>query len=200
MRDLKPEIDKLKKKYKDKTKLQQAQMELFQKHQVNPASGCLPQIVQFIFLIALYRVFIDFLNNGSANIQGITFLWLNLNEPDPTYVLPIITGISQLILGFMILPATDTSAEKAIAATTPDKKDDAKAQDMAEMASTMQQQMVYVMPFMTAILATRFPSGLALYWVISTVFSAVQQYLISGPGGLAYYTNRLTSRLLPSKR
>ena len=59
------------------------------------------------------------------------------------------------------------------------------------MANTMQQQMVYVMPVMTGILAARFPSGLALYWVISTLFSLIQQWVISGPGGLEKYLVRL---------
>ena len=48
----------------------------------------------------------------------------------------------------------------------------------------MSQQMLFIMPAMTAIISLTFPSGLALYWVVTTVFSLVQQYLVSGPGGL----------------
>ena len=57
MQELAPELEKLKRKFKDdKQKLMQAQMELYKNHGVNPASGCLPQIVQLIVLISLYPV------------------------------------------------------------------------------------------------------------------------------------------------
>jgi YidC/Oxa1 family membrane protein insertase len=59
------------------------------------------------------------------------------------------------------------------------------------MAQTMQQQMVFIMPAMTFFIALKFPSGLALYWVITTIFSIVQQYFISGPGGLVTYLKKL---------
>jgi len=64
-----------------------------------------------------------------------------------------------------------------------------------EMAQQISQQMVFMMPLMTVVIALKFPSGLALYWVITTVFSAVQQYIFSGPGGLIYYGNQLKARL-----
>jgi YidC/Oxa1 family membrane protein insertase len=196
MRDLQPEINKLKAKYKDdKVKLQQAQLELFQSHRINPAAGCLPYIAQFIILIALYRVFIDFLNNGTGAITDTRFLWMNLNQPDTTYILPVVSGLTQLVLSLMILPGASPSAEQALASSTPTKKDDVKADDMAQMAQSMQQQMLFIMPIMTAFLALQFPSGLALYWVISTVFSVVQQYYISGWGGLLGAYDRLKLRL-----
>ena len=59
-----------------------------------------------------------------------------------------------------------------------------KEEDSLEMAQTMQKQMLYTMPLMTTIIALKFPSGLALYWTMSTAFSLVQQLIISGPGGL----------------
>jgi YidC/Oxa1 family membrane protein insertase len=198
MRDLKPELDEIKRKYKNnKTKQQQAQLELFQQHKLNPASGCLPQIAQFVVLIALYRVFIDYLN-GDA-IQNTAFLWLDLKSPDPTFILPIVTALTQLILSLTILPGSDTSAEKTLAATSSTKTDDQSADDMSQMAATMQQQMVFMMPLMTGFLALRFPSGLALYWVISTVFSLVQQLIISGPGGLTTYLAKVNTFFNRSK-
>ena len=67
----------------------------------------------------------------------------------------------------------------------PKNKDEKKKEeDSMEMAQSMQQQMLYLMPAMTVIIALKFPSGLALYWVITTLFSLVQQYLVSGLGGL----------------
>ena len=65
-----------------------------------------------------------------------------------------------------------------------DKQKKQKEEDSLEMAQTMQKQMLYTMPLMTTIIALKFPSGLALYWTISTVFSLVQQLIVSGLGGL----------------
>jgi hypothetical protein len=74
------------------------------------------------------------------------------------------------------------------------KKANEKEENTAEMAATMQQQMLFIMPVMTGILAARFPSGLALYWVATTVFSVGQQYFVSGWGGLTSYYQRLVKK------
>ena len=193
MRDLQPELNKLKAKYKnDKAGLQKAQMALFQQHKVNPASGCLPLIVQFAVLIALYRVLSATL---LLKLDGIStqFLWLDLTKPDPYYIFPIFAGVTQLILSMMILPGADASAEKTLALATPGKTDDHKAEDMGAMAATMQKQMVFMMPVMTVIIALKFPSGLTLYWITTTLFSIVQQYFVSGWGAAATYYQKITS-------
>lgn len=184
MRQLQPEIDELKKKYaNDKVGLQQAQLRLFQEHNLNPASGCLPNLLQFIILIALYQVF-----NNVARLDPapglFDFLWLDITKPDPLFILPVIAGVTQLLLGLMLLPVTDPSAKTTMALSTTTKKDDKQAEDIASMAQSMQQQMVFVMPIITLFLALKFPAGLALYWVVTTIFSLVQQYFVSGWGGL----------------
>lgn len=195
MRDLQPEINKLKKQYgTDKVGLQQAQMQLFQEHKLNPASGCLPNILQLVILIALYQVF----NSASAANAGNglgQFLWLNIAQPDPLFILPAIAGISQLILSLMLLPAADASAEQALASTTKDKSDDKPAEDMASMAQSMQQQMMFIMPAMTVFLAIKFPAGLALYWITTTIFSLIQQYFVSGWGGLPSSVAKIATKL-----
>lgn len=192
MRELQPELNKLKEKYKnDKTGLQQAQLDFFKKHQLNPMAGCLPQIFQIIIFIALYKVFIDYFQNSSA-VASTAFLWFDLAKPDSMYILPVVAGVSQFILGIMIAPGADTAAEKTLAANTPDKSDDKQAEDFSSMAANIQQQMIYIMPFMTALIALTFPSGLALYWIVSTVFSIGQQYLVSGWGGVSFYAQKIT--------
>lgn len=194
IKELKPKLDDLKEKHKgDKTALQQAQLKLYKDNNINPAAGCLPYIVQLVVLIALYRVLIDFFQNGQLNgvSVNLNFLWMNLGQPDSTYVTPIIAGVTQFFLALMILPGSETAAEKTLATTTPSKKDDKKAEDMTQMAQTMQQQMVFIMPAMTFFIALKFPSGLALYWIITTLFSLVQQYFISGLGGLTKYAQKI---------
>lgn len=192
MQELKPQLDKLKKKHQDKVKQQQAQLDLYKKHGVNPASGCLPQIVQIIILIALYRVFINFIDQGTINGASIqmNFLWLDLSQSDPYYILPVFAGLAQFLYAYMMRTGLEQDVE-----SPQDKKAKQEEEDSLEMAQSIQQQMVFLMPVMTVIIASRFPSGLALYWAITTLFSFVQQLIVSGPGGLITAKNQLLAKL-----
>lgn len=195
LQELKPHLDRLKEKHKDKQKLQLAQLELYKQHGINPASGCLPQIAQLLVLIALYQVFIKFINVPELNGQALNlnFFWLNLGKPDPYYILPVLAGLSQLVFSLMMTSGLESHLK------APKKKDEKqKEENSLEMAQSMSQQMLYIMPAMTVIISLKFPSGLALYWVITTVFSLVQQYLVSGPGGLKPALARVLS-FLPGK-
>ncbi len=192
---LKPELDKLKKKYaKDPAKLKQKQIEFYRRHNLNPATGCLPYLVQLVVLIALYRVFMDSLKHGAIVGEVVnTRFWLwDLTAKDKTFILPVLAGLVQLLTSLALLPAIENEPQKRSV-----KKQ--TKEDLGEMAQTMQQQMVFLMPLMTVIFALQFPSGLALYWFISTAFSFFQQILVAGPGGLVLYWNKLNV-LLGKKR
>lgn len=200
VKELKPELDKLKKQHKDnKQELYQAQMKLYQEHNINPAAGCLPYLVQFIVLIGLYHVFINFLSDSQVNGVSIdtSFLGLTLNQPDSSFVLPVLAAATQLVLAVMVLPGAEHHSDQDLtkSAKAGEKIDESKStkesiEDIAEMAQSMQQQMVFLMPIMTFFIALQFPAGLALYWIVTTVFSVVQQYYVSGPGGIAVYARK----------
>lgn len=181
MQELKPHLDKLKAKHTDKAKLQQAQLDLYKQHGVNPAAGCLPQIVQIVILIALYQVFMRFLASPTLDGQSVNlnFLYFNLAKPDPIYLLPVLAGVSQLVFSLMMTSGLETHHQKNL----PPKAQEKEA-DSFEMAQSMQSQMLYMMPLMTTLISLKFHSGLVLYWVVSTLFSIVQQYYFSGLGGL----------------
>ena len=91
MRKLNPHLKEIQEKYKDKPEeYQKKTMELYQQHKVNPFSGCLPTLVQFPVMIALYNV----LMKQISTAQAASFLWVaDLSKPDP-YVLPILVGIT----------------------------------------------------------------------------------------------------------
>ena len=179
MAQIKPQLDALKKKHgKNPKQLQKEQLKLYQQHKLNPAAGCLPQIVQLLFLIALFQVLNGFITNGgSAGLEIKTrFLWLDLAKPDPLYILPILAGLSQMAFSFLM--------KKQTAVLGPaDKKKESK-KDEEGMAEIMQKQMMFMMPLMTVVIALRFPSGLALYWVVTTLFSLGQQYYLAKPGAV----------------
>ena len=197
-RDIQPELKKLQEKYKyDKQKQAEEQMALFKKHGLNPASGCLSQIVMILVLFALYGVISRFTNGIDINAINqliyfdalkfstdtainTQFFYLDLAKPDPYFALPIIAGLFQLVSSKMMLPAVE-KGEK-LAKKTPDKSDD--------LAYNMQAQMLYLMPVMTTLFIFRLPSVIALYLVVTTVFSVVQQYFISGWGGMQSVINK----------
>ncbi len=189
MRLLKPEIDKLKKLHsKDAQKLQKAQMELFKEHGVNPLAGCLPYIVQLIVIIALYNVLSQFIQKAGA--QGLeinaNFLGLDLSKPDPFYVIPVLAAVTQFIMSLMLLPGLekhDLVPDKSKNKKTQEKNE--KESQTQEMAEVMQKQMVFMMPLMTGLFAVGFPAALGVYWIVTTVYSIVQQWFVAGPGGLA---------------
>lgn len=186
-KELKPEIDKLKKKYKDKSVFAQKQMELYKEHGANPMAGCLPQIAQFAVIIALYRVFINILKEGTqiidfnkdlyfnflhftqTEILNTHFLYWNLAIPDKTWVLPILAAGSQFFMSKYMMSSNKTVEETV--KNTPDKSDD--------VMYNMQQQMAYIMPIMTLAIGFKLPSGLLLYWLISTVLSIVQYKMLN---------------------
>lgn len=194
LRELQPELKQLKDKHgKDIKALQAAQMELYKKHNVNPLTGCLPQIIQIILLIVLYHVLTIFVSRTEINgtVINPSFFWLDLTKPDRLFVLPILAAVSQLILSLMILPGGETPNLVPDDAKSKKKQEEnKKEEDVAEMAAAMQKQMLFIMPVMTGFIAINFPSGLALYWVASTVLSVVQQYFVTGWGGVTLYLQR----------
>lgn len=191
MQQIQPELKMLSKKHgKDRQGLQKAQMELYKKYNVNPLSGCVPQLLQLGVLILIYQSMINFINNNGG-LVNMNFFWLDLSIPDSKYVLPILAVLTQLVLSLMIAPGAeipDVVPNKA--KTNKIKKANEKEEDTADMAKSMQQQMMFLMPLITGFIALSFPSGLALYWVATTIFSIGQQWYVTGPGGLVTYTQR----------
>jgi len=202
-RDLQPELDKLKEKYKhDKKKMAEMQMELFKQHGLNPASGCVTQIATIVVLIALYGVIQRFAINADVDVLNTLiyfdafkfkvgevvntqFLWWDLAKPDRFFVFALLSGALQFLASKMMMPYVE-AGEKA-AQKTPDKKDD--------MAYNMQEQMLYTMPVMNVIIGLTLPAGVVLYIIISTVFSIVQTYYVSGWGGLKPLVHKLWKKL-----
>lgn len=193
LKKVQAEMKDIKKKHKgDQAKINKAQTELYKKYNLNPLAGCLPTIVQLIVFGLLYHaLFVFFGNQTEVSTQ---FLWLDLASPDQTYIFPVLAALTQLVLSVMILPGGETADVIPNNSKKPAvKKQNDQEQDTAEMAESMQKQMMFLMPIMTGVVAIGFPSGLVLYWVTTTAWSVVQQYFISGWGGLITYPQRAVS-------
>jgi YidC/Oxa1 family membrane protein insertase len=154
MQLLSPEMQRLRERYKNEPqKLNQATMELFREAKVNPLAGCLPSLLQLPFLWGLYTALERY------NYHHSGFLWLaSLGKPDPFYILPLLTGLSTFLSMRVANPTTTM--------TTTDRS---------------QQLITYIlMPAFLAYIVLRLPSGVALYWVMSNLFTVAQQWLIVG--------------------
>jgi YidC/Oxa1 family membrane protein insertase len=204
---LAPEVKEIQRRFKgDRVKQQEAQRQLYAERGVNPVSGCLPALLQVFLLIPMYSVFSQGLQNYDPQpmlqVFGFTIMDLHcaaapivdavghVTNPclDPVAfgvdwgkpeviigqpggmlsglsLLAVISSLFQLVQSRMTLPAHD-----------PAMADDPNYR--------IQRQMAYIFPFISLIYGSFLPAGLFLYWITSTIFSIIQQYLIIGWGGM----------------
>ena len=214
MQDLAPELAALKIQFRDnKQGLVAAQAELYKKHGLKPAAGCMPQIIQILILIALFNAFNTVLKpNGQSLVEHMnpilypviklpsdfhlstSFYGLELTKPDLIHIpglpvpLPGLFVLASALIQFasskMMMP--EAKAAVKVAGTTPDDSDDV-------MAAT-QTQMLYMFPVMTIFFGYQFQFGLVLYWLVFSAVSMVQQYFASGWGGLTPWITKLYGR------
>jgi len=215
---LEPQLAKLKQKFgKDKMKMSQAQAELYKQNKINPMGGCLPYILQFVVLIALFGVFtITFPKN--VNVATITtdlnkrlyaplqfpqgqtlntkFLYLDISQPDKLNRL--IPGIPDFVPGiFVILAALGQFLSVKIMAPylSEEQKIAKKTKSQGDdMQVAMQSSMIYTLPLMTLVFGLQFQSGLALYWLVFSIMNVWQQVRMSGWGSLTPSVNLLKSK------
>ncbi len=176
-KDLQPRIQELQKKYgKDREKMAQEQMRLYQEAGVNPLSGCLPLVIQMPILFGLYAALVAI----GPSFHNANFLWIpDLGFPQYSHGLSWVTDLFKqgqyaLLLGYTVLPAlliaTQFIMQKWMTTATP-SNGDSQAQ--------MMQQVSLMMTFMFGFFTLQVPSGLTLYWVTSNLLQMLQQWLIT---------------------
>lgn len=178
MNELQPELNKLKEKYKNnQQKIAEETMKLWQKHKVNPASGCLPMLIQFPLLIALYFVVQDGINPDQS-----IFLYSFLSNFDYSIIQTNFLNILQLTKkNIFVLPLIVGGLQFTQIYLTTKKKNKAEQKLSTEQAQmqTMQNTMLYFMPAMIAVISASLPAGVGLYWGTSTLFGIIQQLIIN---------------------
>jgi YidC/Oxa1 family membrane protein insertase len=195
MAELQPHIKSLKEKHGDnKQAFAAAQMELFKANGVNPAAGCLPAIVQIVVLFGLLGALNQIL---TMNLNDTLWIW-NMAKPDAYQVsglpfavpgiLVALAALTQFIQTKMMMPASPTASRGEPAGGPTEKK---KEGDFASEFAEAQSSMIWMFPLMFLFLGTQWPSGLALYWTVSSVIAIGQQYKIGGLGGLEQYVVKL---------
>lgn len=174
LEELQPKIKEIQKKYQDKKEQAAQMMNLYRGQKVNPASGCLPLLIQLPIIIALYRAFINVMNPQSLESLypfvknpgslSVDFLGI-IDLAVPSIFLAIIAGVSQFIQSKVMFKTLPLQAQGG------DQK--------ANIQKAMGRQMTYFMPIITVFIALKLPAGLPLYWAASTLFGTIEYLLIN---------------------
>jgi YidC/Oxa1 family membrane protein insertase len=179
MQEMQPKIQELQKKYgKNQQKLQQEMMKLYKEAGINPLGCIWPMLIQLPIWIALYQAIMSALATTPESLLGLAqrlyswgivnqaiplssrFLWLDLGQPDPYFILAIIVGGTMWV------------QQKMTTAPTVDPRQ-----------QSTNRMMTLLMPLMFGFLTLMFPSGLALYWAVSNIIGIVTQYFVTGGWG-----------------
>ena len=162
MQELNPKIQGIRNRYKSKLRDKQGRpnveaqkqmneevMAVYRSAGVNPASGCLPMLLQMPVFFAFFRLL-----TTAVELRGAEWmLWIeDLSQPDPYYLLPLLMGVTSLGMQKMMPMAS---------------------------ADPMQRRIMQMMPIMFTAFAFTFPSGLVLYWLTNNVLTMGQQLLIN---------------------
>ena len=199
-----PKWKEIQAKYKDdKNTLYQEQQKYYKEKGVNPFASCLPTLLQFPIIIGLYQAIIRCLAVTPTQMLDLTthiypfipaaaliplnntFLWMNLSQPERFYIPGIPFGIP--VLAIIVVITTYMQSKLMTPPAQP-----------GEQGAQMAQAMNLYMPFLMGWLAYSFSSGLALYFLVSNVFT-IAQYAVMGK---LNWHNLLPSRasLLPGAR
>lgn len=186
MQEIQPELKKIQKKYKDdKEKQTKEVMTFYKENKVNPFSGCLPLIIQIIFLIAIYRVIINISNAGlvvnGEDLYSFVKAPGNINHT----FLGIVDLLKPSIPIAIMAAAAQFWQTKLIMAKSSKKKEEEKEiekdkdkPEQPDFAQIMNKQMLVLGPMLTLFIGIKFAAGLSIYWLVSTLFAVFQQIYI----------------------
>jgi YidC/Oxa1 family membrane protein insertase len=187
--EIQPKIREIQQRFKDDKQGQAKEiMALYKREKINPFGGFLPLLIQLPILIALYQVFWkglrpEALNNLYSFVSNPgaidpTFLGI-LNLAEPSIILAVLAGICQFF-------QTKTMAPSSL---LPMGQSSKKGDSMGQFSNMMQKQMLYVFPLFTVFILFKLPSAIGIYWVVTSLFSIGQQYIIMKQNGKPKLSN-----------
>ncbi len=195
MQDLQPRLAKIKEEFKgDQQRIASETMALWKEAKINPLSSCLPILMQFPFLIALFYVIQSGLNPDNTyllytqyagfSLSDINTNFLNILDLSKSniYVLPLVIGGLQFIQ-MKLAMAKNKKAQ--------DGGTDGKRNEMAIAGSMM----TYIMPVMIAVFTASMPAGVGIYWGASTIYGIIQQVVVN-KGGIKKDPNEPTVKVI----
>lgn len=188
LQEIQPKIAKLKEKHKDNQEMiAKETMALWKEHKINPLGGCLPILIQFPVLIALFYVIQDGLNPNNTYLlyeplKNFPLASIHLNflgildlSKINFIALPLIVGGLQFFQMKLAMMRTKKQEKNKAQEGKKEEKEKSMKNEM-QMANQM---MIYVMPVMIAIFTASVPAGVGLYWSTSTIYGIIQQLVVN---------------------
>lgn len=182
MNEINPKMKEIQEKYKnDKVKMNEKLVELYKEHNYNPASGCLPALIQMPILFAMFYVIrepVKYVFLEAEIYAGIAknFWWItDLGQPEMATTIFRVAGYGLPILA--ILSAATTYYQMKMINPKKGKVEKSKS----DQTQQTQNMMTNIMPIMFGWITLSVPSGLALYWVVGNLFTIAQQYFMMKP-------------------
>jgi YidC/Oxa1 family membrane protein insertase len=181
MQSIQPQIAEMQKKHKDPKRRQEEMMKLYKENHINPLGCFMPMLIQMVVFMGLYRAFVYTVGGSPESLVGLSqrlyplamlqnqiplnqhFLWLSLGHPDPTYVLPLLVGLS-------------TYVQQKLSITP----------NASPQQQQQQQMMTWMVPMMLMFITLNLPSGVGVYWVVTNVFSLFASYYVYGKKVLSW--------------
>ena len=167
MKILQPKMVQIRERFSDdKMRMNQEMMDLYKKEKVNPASGCLPILVQIPVFFALYKVLFVTIEMRHAPFYG----WIeDLSAPDPTSLFNLfglinwsppeflLIGVWPILMGLTMFLQQKLNPQPA---------------------DPVQAKIFMFLPLFFTVLLARFPAGLVIYWAWNNLLSILQQWII----------------------
>ena len=196
MQALAPELSELnkelKRRYKgDRMAISQAQQAFYKERGVNPTAGCLPTILTMFLIWPMYQVIREGLTNpdptGMLSVFGVKIVPLTCNPlAGHSCINTVVAGIDvgqPNIIAHLIIPIGGLALVAAFLQLIQSRMVMPTSSASSDSSTSMQRQMVYMLPLVTLFFST-FPAGIFIYWIVTTIFSIVQQYLMVGWGSM----------------
>lgn len=168
MKNLQPEINKIKNLYgDDKARLNQEIMALYKKEKVNPVAGCLPILVQIPVFFSIYKVLYVTIEMRQAPFYG----WIkDLSAPDPTSIFNLFGLLHFSLPSFLMIGAWPILMSITMFL---------QQRMSPEPADPVQAQVMKFMPLVFLVMFSSFPAGLLIYWSWNNILSIIQHYYIN---------------------
>lgn len=180
LQEMQPKIKALQEKHKDNKEQQTKElMNFYKEHKTNPFSGCFPLIIQLIFLIGIYRILITISENGLVANQEELYSFVS----NPGKINQIFIGLFDLTKASPLFAALAALAQyfqtKMLLQKQPATEKKNSSDNQPDFAQIVNKQMVFLGPILTLFIGMKFPAGLSLYWLASTLFMLAQQLYIN---------------------
>jgi YidC/Oxa1 family membrane protein insertase len=180
MKRMEPEIKQIKKDFPNKEEQAKKTFELYKKYGTNPFSGCLVVLLQLPVIFALYYVFYKGLSINNSLIYSFIQIPTNLHTNflgliemgSKSIFLGIFAGVTQFVQGYLSSPVKSKKIE-VIKETNNEPKT-----FQEQLSGSMQMNIKYILPIFIAFIAWKISAAVALYWIISNIFTIVQEWYI----------------------